>query len=147
MHHPAPSSRAARPLVAAAAALALAVSAGCSDTPWPSVTYEGPYDEDFAADLESYEDETVKVFADVQTVVSPEAFTITGDNIGELLVLTTDGTDGLREDIPVEVTGTVHTAFDLPVVEEDLQRDIDDGAFGAWDEEPYLVADEVEPTG
>lgn len=142
MHHPTRSRRVVHPWVAVASALVLALSAGCSDSPWPA--YEGTYDEDFAADLESYEDETVKVFADVQTVISAEAFTVTGDNVGELLVLTTDGTGELREDAPVEVTGTVHTTFDLPEVEEELERDIDDGAFAPWGQEPYLVADEIE---
>lgn len=145
-------SRLARSLAAGAAALAVAGVAACSDggiegiddeTPGV-VEYDGSYDEQFAEEVESYEGDTVQLTGDVQQVVSQDAFTIIGENVGELLVVHADAAEGLESGTTVEVTGTLRTSLDLPAVEGYLEEQVDDGAFAAWDEEPYLEAEQVD---
>jgi hypothetical protein len=127
--------------VSGVAALALGATGACADD---GAAYEGAYDEQFLGEIESYDGDTVELEATVQEVLSSEAFTVRGEGVGELLVLTTAGTGGLEEDTDVTVTGTLHEAFDLPEVEGDIEEDIDDGAFARWQETPYVVADSVE---
>jgi hypothetical protein len=44
----------------------------------------------------------------------------------------------------VEVTGTVQQAFDLPTIEDDTQKDLEDDLYQDYDQQPYLEATDVQ---
>ena len=98
----------------------------------PTGPYAGPYDQAFAEDLEHYAEQEVTLRAQVQTVVSPVAFTITtpdpsGEDTEEsgkfapLLVMDFDDPSPvLNPGDQIEITGTVHAAYNVPDTEENL---------------------------
>jgi hypothetical protein len=150
--------RAAVAVVAATAALGLTA---CSDTAGseegadvadvveeePLDDFDGPYDSDFADDIDDYEGTKVTLSADVNEVITPDAFTIAGTDdttVEALLVVGAEQDDELAPETTVEVTGTVHDSFVLADVEEELGDLGDDALFADWEEEPYVVADDVE---
>jgi hypothetical protein len=113
----------------------------------PGGPYEGLYDQKFVDELDSLEGHTVTVSADVNEVVAPEAFTIAGTEdttVEELLVIYDGDLADLEPGKPVRVTGIVHTVLDLPFVEDDLGADLDDAAYAAWDQEPCIMATDVD---
>jgi hypothetical protein len=115
----------------------------------PGGPYEGLYDQKFVDELDSLEGRTVTVSADVNEVVAPEAFTIAGteDTAVEPLLVIYDGDlADLEPGEPVRVKGVVHTVLDLPYVEDDLGADLDDPLYAAWDQEPYIMAVNVDMT-
>ena len=109
--------------------------------------YEGPYDTDFYDGVDGYVGEQVTLSADVNEVITPEAFTIAGTDdttVEALLVVGATGNAELAPETTVEVTGTVQDAFVVTEVEEELGVDLDDALFAEWEQEPYVVADGVE---
>lgn len=153
-----------RPLAKIATAGVVAVSAfgltACSDdTAGPETgtdvadiqeddgPYNGAYDSRFYDEFDSYEGEEVTVSADVNQVVSPSSFIIAGTDdtdVEPLLVISATEVAGLAPDLTVAVTGTVQRAFDLTAVEEELDVDLDDDAYGVYDQQPYIVATSVD---
>lgn len=163
-----------RPLARAAAGTALAIGAlslaACGDTAGPETgtdveevqeateeeavddgpydgPYEGPYDATFYDNVSDLEGETVTVSADVNEVLPPSSFVIAGTDdtsVDPLLVVSATEATGLAPDLTVAVTGTVHTAFDLAAVEEELGVDLDDALYEEYDQEPYISATSVD---
>lgn len=155
-----------RPLARTAAGGVLALSTlslvACGDTAGPETgtsvedvqetaedeaAADGPYDSDFYDTVPDLEGETVTVSADVNEVISPESFVIAGTDdtsVDPLLVVGATEVTGLAPDLTVAVTGTVHTAFDLPAVEEELGVDLDDALYEDYDQQPYITATGVD---
>ncbi len=109
--------------------------------------YGGPYDPDFYEGVEDYLGEQVTLSADVNEVITPEAFTIAGTDdtsVEALLVVGATGDAQLAPEATVEVTGTVQETFVVTEVEEELGVDLDDALFTEWEQETYVVADSVE---
>lgn len=148
---------------AGAAALALTGLSACGDTAGTEegvdvedvqqegdnndFIYDGPYDETFNEDMDQYEGETVTVSAEVNDVLSENAFTIAGTedtSVEELLIVSAEGNADLAEDDPVEVTGVVHQAFESTTVEEDLGFTLEEELFADYDGEPYIEATTVD---
>ncbi|EMY33426.1 hypothetical protein D477_015057 [Arthrobacter crystallopoietes BAB-32] len=109
--------------------------------------FDGPFGPDFTERMDSLEGQTVKVSGRVDAVVDPTAFTIRaeeGQPTEPLLVIYDGDLADLEPGQPIRVSGIAHTVFDLPFVEQDLGRELDDNVFGPWDHEPYIKASEVE---
>lgn len=109
--------------------------------------FDGPYDQEFLDDVDVREGQVVTVSANVNRIITPEAFTIAGTEdttVDPLLVLHKNAEPELKPELTVKVTGTVHTAFDLPAVEKDLDVDLDDALFEDWDGKPYLQASNID---
>ncbi|RBY90192.1 hypothetical protein DQ244_12035 [Blastococcus sp. TBT05-19] len=109
--------------------------------------FDGPYDTEFYEDVDDYTGEEVTLSADVNEVITPEAFTIAGTDdttVEALLVVGATGDAELASETTVKVTGTVEEAFVLTDVEDELGVDLDDALFTEWEDEPYVVADDVE---
>lgn len=160
-----------RPLVRTAAGGVLAFSAlslaACGDTAGPETgtdvedvneaaeeeevaanePYEGAYDTGFYDQIPDIEGQTATVSADVNEIIDPSAFTIAGTDdtsVDELLVVSATEVSGLQPDLTVAVTGTVHTDFDLPTVEEELGVDLDDALFEEYEQQAYISATSVD---
>lgn len=101
-------------------------------------------------DINSYVGQRVTVSAEVNEVLSPNAFTIAGTvgsgGADELLVISAPAGTAVTEESVVAVTGTVQEAFDLAAVEAEYGYDDDDALYGDFDEEPYIVAESIDPT-
>ncbi|GGG60427.1 hypothetical protein GCM10011374_24100 [Kocuria dechangensis] len=122
----------------------------------PTGPYAGAYDQAFAADLEHYAEQEVTLHAQVGTVVNPVAFTLTAledtaENTGEggavapLLVVEFDDTPPeLRPGDAVEVTGTVHEAYNVPDTEENLGDPPGPEVLASYDGQPFLEATSVD---
>jgi hypothetical protein len=122
--------------------------------------YAGPYDQAFAEDLEHYAEQEVVLRAQVGTVVSPVAFTITtpepseadsGEDTGDggvaapLLVMDFDDpSPTLRPGDRVEITGTVHAAYNIPDTEENLGAPPGPEVLASYDGQPFLNATSVQ---
>lgn len=100
--------------------------------------YDGIYDDNFYTALSSYEGQVVALSADVSQVISDHAFTIAGGDVEPLLVITQRGTKKLEAGSVIKVTGVIHTAFDLPAVEDEVGVGLDEEALDEWNLEPYL---------
>lgn len=144
-------------LAVSAAGLGLGVLAGCGgDTAGPETGASvGEIQNDQAPaeaaenDVMSFVGQTVTVSAEVNEIIAPDAFTIAGDGFfgGEpLLIVSPPGGPAVQEGSPVQVTGTVRQAFDLPAVEQEFGFDLDDNLFGAYSGEPYIAASNIDPT-
>lgn len=113
----------------------------------PPEAYDGPYDAGFSEAARSYDGQEVTVSANVNEVVSPTSFTIAGTeatDVDPLLIVSPTKVDGLQEGTAVQVTGTVHQAFDLPTVEEGVRVDLDDSLYGSYDQLPYIEATSID---
>lgn len=109
--------------------------------------YVGLYDTAFYEDLDTYVGEEVTVSADVNEILSPMSFTIAGTedtSVESLLIVSASEMNDLESGLAVEVTGTVHEAFDLPTVESEMDVDLDDELYSEWDGEPYIEATAVD---
>ena len=123
----------------------------------PTGPYAGPY-QAFAEDLEHYAEQEVTLRAQVQTVVSPVAFTITtpdpsGEDTEEsgkfapLLVMDFDDPSPvLNPGDQIEITGTVHAAYNVPDTEENLGAPPGPEVLAAYDGQPFLNATSVQTT-
>jgi hypothetical protein len=126
----------------------------------PTGPFAGPYDQAFAADLEHYAEQEVVLRAQVETVVSPVAFTITtpepsdadsGADTGDggvaapLLVMDFDDpSPTLRTGDRVKITGTVHAAYNVPDIEENLGAPPGPEVLASYDGQPFLNATSVQ---
>ncbi|MGY1669135.1 hypothetical protein [Geodermatophilus sp. SYSU D00710] len=117
------------------------------DEPLAAEPYVGAYDAAFSTDIGSYAGQVVSLSADVAQVVTSEAFTIAGTDdtaVEELLVVGATGDTPLSPETTVRVTGTVRESFEVTEVEEELGVDLDDARFEPWQQEPYVIAEDVE---
>jgi hypothetical protein len=101
-------------------------------------------------DVTSYVGQRVTVSAEVNEVLSPNAFTIAGTagsgGADELLIVSAPtGTPVTEEDV-VAVTGTVREELDLAALETEYGYDDDDALYGDFGGEPYIVAEKIDPT-
>lgn len=108
-------------------------------------------DEDAAADdVNTYVGQRVTVSAEVNEVLSPNAFTIAGTagsgGADELLIIMGRADTTVTEESVVAVTGTVQEAFDLTAVETEYGYDDDDGLYGDYEGDAYIVAESIDPT-
>lgn len=108
------------------------------------LVYDGLYGEQFTLNVTDFDEQRVAVTGTVEEVVTPQAFTLGGDGVADLLVVDAQGGQQVEAGDTVRVTGTAHVAFDLPGVEEDLGTDLDDATFEEWDQGPYVSAEQVE---
>jgi len=108
--------------------------------------YEGPYDAKFRSWVKDNDDATVAVSGNVEQVISDNAFTLAGEGDSEdLLVVGADKVADLQTGSAVTVTGTVHKAFHLPGVEDDIHVDFeDDNVLQGFDRDPYVEAAQVD---
>lgn len=109
--------------------------------------FNGVYDTAFYDRVQSYDGEKVTVSAKVNEVVSPTSFTIAGTEdtaVGPMLVVSATEVSGVKPDLAVSVTGTVHKAFDLPTVEKSMGVDLDDALYEPFDQEPYIEATKID---
>ncbi|MFN2497305.1 MAG: hypothetical protein ABR608_15610 [Pseudonocardiaceae bacterium] len=110
---------------------------------------DGVGDSGVFEDAESFAGQQVTVSAEVSEIISPNAFTIAGDEnigLGPLLVVVYDGSPQLTEETAVQVTGTVMRAFSVGEAEDFAGADFDDGLFGDFDSEAYIQASSVDTT-
>lgn len=96
---------------------------------------------------ESLEDrlgQQVQLTGEIATILSPNAFTLGGDEIGEnpILVVGADVPADLQPGEQVEVSGTVKV-FQVPGYEEDLDLDLVDQEFEDFDGDPAIQAESV----
>ncbi len=109
--------------------------------------YEGPYDQSFYDDIESLDGQTVTVSANVNEIVSENAFTIAGTDdttVDELLIVHDGEYPELEPGLTVAVTGTVHHTFVLEDVEADTGIGLDPEVFAEWETSPYIDATNVD---
>lgn len=128
-------------------------AAGVEDDVTAKGIDDGAFDAELYGEVKSYDGETVTIAAEVYDIISTSAFTIAatgrttveteGTTTEELLVVHPDPIEALQEGHVVEVTGAVHTAFDLPEVENDLRVELDDNTFHEWGKEPYVEATRI----
>ncbi|WP_426119512.1 hypothetical protein [Kocuria sp. LHG3120] len=139
---------------------ASAMSATAEPTPdlleaGPAEPYTGPYDADFAAQIGTYPDtgqisdyEGVEVTLTgvVHEVINPVSVAISDPqdpSVPPLLVVREDPNQPLTEGDPVEVTGTVHAAYNVPAVEENLREPPKDDVLAHYHGQPYVWATAV----
>ncbi len=114
----------------------------------PTVTQPGIGDQgEGGAAQESLEGrlgQRIQVTGEVATIISANAFTIGGDEIGEnpILVMGANMPAGLTAGETVRVSGTVKE-FQVPGWEQDLDLDIIDQEFEDFDGDPAIQADSV----
>lgn len=113
----------------------------------PPGPYAGAYDAAFAERVVDYAEQEVTLTGEVDVVVSPVAFTITaagGDPAASLLVVHDPVGDGLTPGAAVTVTGTVHEAYNVPSVEENLGEPPGEDVLAHYDGEPFVDATVVD---
>ncbi|QNG55280.1 hypothetical protein H6H00_01205 [Pseudonocardia petroleophila] len=113
----------------------------------PVVDDAGVFDTPDYADPMSFVGQTVTVSAEVNDLISTQAFTIAGTlqtGADELLIVGAEPAAAITEDSAVEVTGTVMERFDVPGAEAFAGTDLDDGLFTDYDGEPYIQAETIE---
>jgi hypothetical protein len=95
-------------------------------------------------DLEGKLGQQVQVTDEVATIISPNAFTIGGDEIGEnpILVVGANLPPGLVAGQQVRVSGTVKE-FQVRGYEEDFDLDLVDQEFEDFDGDPAIQANSV----
>lgn len=98
--------------------------------------------------LEGRVGEQVQLVGEVATLITPNALTLGGDEIGEnpILVIGADLPPNLTEGEQVRVSGTVQV-FQVPGYEEDLDLDLVDQEFEDFDGDPAIQADSVTKVG
>lgn len=123
--------------------------------PDPAEPYTGPYDADFATqigtypetgEISDYEGVEVTLTGEVHEVINPVSAAITDPqdpSVPPLLVVLEDPDETPAEGDSVEVTGTVHAAYNVPAVEENLGEAPDDDVLAHYHGEPYVWATAV----
>lgn len=109
--------------------------------------FDGRYDAEFVGDYDGYVGETVTLSADIDEIVSANAFTIAGtdDTTVEPLLIVHDGTmTDIEEGLSVQVTGEVEEGFDVTAVEDDLSVELEDDAYDEWEDERFIHADSID---
>ena len=117
--------------------------------------YTGPFDADFAAQIgtypqtgqiSDYEGVEVTLTGVVHEVINPVSVAISDPqdpSVPPLLVVREDPNQPLTEGDPVEVTGTVHAAYNVPAVEENLREPPKDDVLAHYHGQPYVWATAV----
>lgn len=118
--------------VPAALALTLGMTVACGDDDTAVEQAEE------APGIQLVDGEQVTIEGEVQEVLSPNSFTLGGD---ETLVFSSENFDVDDDDI-VEVTGTVQP-FVIADVEQDFDLDFDDDLFVDYENELSVSADSV----
>jgi hypothetical protein len=116
------------------------------NTPTTGDPFTGAYDQDFYDERETYVGQEVTLSAEVNDVLDDDAFVIAGTadtTVDPLLVLYNMDEIDVEEGQVVEVTGTVQEAFDLPTIEDETQKDLEDDLYQDYDQQPYLEATDV----
>ncbi|MCJ8503749.1 hypothetical protein MRU69_02570 [Kocuria flava] len=111
-------------------------------------TFVGNYDQDFYDERETYVGQEVTLSAEVGQVIDDDAFVLAGtaeNTVDPLLVLYDMDRVDIEEGQVVQVTGTVQEAFDLPTVEDEKQKDLEDDLYADHDQQPYIDATDVMP--
>ena len=115
----------------------------------PGAPFSGPYNRQFSDDQEVHEGQEVTLTAEVESVVSGNAFTI-GDpddlTLDPLLVVHDVDLPDLAEDQALEVVGTVMTDFDVVTAEEELGVDLEDALYEDHQGDPWLHATDATVT-
>lgn len=109
--------------------------------------YVGTYDSTFYDDYDSFVGESVTVSAEVNEIISPNAFTIAGTDdttVDELLIVHNLDAGEVEQGLTVAVTGFVEESFDVASTEEELDIDLDDALFTDWEEERFIDATELD---
>lgn len=118
-----------------------------SDDTLDDGSFNERFDQSFYDELNIYFGEDVTLTAQIEKVLSPHAFTITGADDASadpLLVVHAEELPPLEPQTPVVVGGPVREYFDLAAVEEELGEDLDDSLFENWQNEPFLLAERAE---
>lgn len=122
----------------------------------PAEPYAGPYNTDFATrighypetgQITDYEGVEVDLTGVVHEVINPVSITIADPRdpaVPPLLVVRDEPNQPLTEGDPVEVTGTVHAAYNVPAVEENLGKPPEDDVLAHYDGQPYVWATTVD---
>ena len=114
----------------------------------PSDDLEDPYDGEYTAafreDLEAYNGLEVTLLGEVERIVSPVAFTLTGDDVEPILVIADEELPDLRPGERVALAAEPWEEFELLALEEELGTDLPDDAYAEWEGESYLDASRVE---
>lgn len=109
--------------------------------------YDGPYNATFRSWVNTHAESNVAISGKVGAVISDNAFTLAGKGDDEDLLIVTPRVTSLPTGVRVKVTGMVRKAFDLPLVEDDIEVKFEDGAaFRSFDRDPYVRATQVEPS-
>ena len=86
----------------------------------------------------------------VHEVINPVSVAISDPqdpSVPPLLVVREDPNQPLTEGDPVEVTGTVHAAYNVPAVEENLREPPKDDVLAHYHGQPYVWATARRPLG
>jgi hypothetical protein len=112
----------------------------------PTEPYIGPYDSAFVDMREDYGGMEVVVAGQVQEIVAPVGFTITGvedTTLAPLLVFYDPEEASPEAGDTISVTGTIHEVFNPPVVEENVGGDPGPDELAYYHGQPFLRADNV----
>lgn len=109
--------------------------------------YDGVYDSTFYGEYDSYIGEVVTVSAEVNEIISPNAFTIAGTDdttVEELLIVHNLDAAEVEQGLTVAVTGTVEEAFVITDFEDEYGVDLDDELYADWEQQRYIDATGVD---
>ncbi|MCF6507415.1 hypothetical protein E9549_08340 [Blastococcus sp. MG754426] len=147
------------PVVLLAALLPGAALAGCGEDDEPAAgavdvdvrppedladPYTGAYTAEFREDLDAYAGLEVSLVGEVGRIVSPVAFTLTGEDVEPILVVTEREMPDLRPGQVVALGAEPTEEFDLAALERELGTDLPDEPYAEWDGDAYLDAATVE---
>ena len=109
--------------------------------------YDGVYDQAFVDESASLVGQEVTVSAEVNELISDNAFTIAGTedtDVQPILVVQASGNPEIQQGLAVAVTGTVRDAFVVTDVESELGIELEDEAYAEWENQRYIVANNVD---
>jgi hypothetical protein len=113
----------------------------------PTDIFTGAYDSEFREDMTAYTGQEVTLTAEVDEVLSPEAFSITspdGEDVEPLLVLADGSSGAVEAGSAVTIAATPFDEFDPAEAEQQIEVDLEDDLYADWEGEPFLVATTVE---
>ena len=111
------------------------------------LAYDGVYDQAFVDESTSLVGQEVTVSAEVNELISDNAFTIAGTedtDVQPILVVQSSGNPEIQQGLAVAVTGTVRDAFVVTDVESELGIELEDEAYAEWENQRYIVANSVD---
>lgn len=112
----------------------------------PVEPYDGPYDSAFVEARDVYADTEVVLTGEVQEIVAPVGFTITGteDTDTDPLLVFYDPEEAAPDvGEAVVVTGTIREVFNPPVVEENLREEPGPDELAYYHGQPFMRAENV----
>ena len=108
--------------------------------------YDGPYAPEFREDIEGYTGQEVSLLGEVDQVLSPIAFVLSGEgDVDPILVVSQTEFGDLRPGQTVAVAARPLEDFELTALEQAIGSDLPDEAYAEWDGEMFLDASIVEP--